>query len=67
MRYYVAERPNKKGEYEVHTETCKLLPTAGERGYLGLRESGWDAIEKAKKDQTKAVGCRFCLSGCYEN
>ena len=67
MHYYVEVEPNRKGEYEVHAETCRLLPTAAERGYLGFHANGWDAIEKAKKDHMKSVGCPFCMAGCYVN
>ena len=67
MHYYVEVEPNRKGEYEVHMETCRLLPTAAERGYLGFHDNGWDAIEKAKRDFTRAVACPLCLAECYKN
>ncbi|TAE66523.1 MAG: hypothetical protein EAZ85_15860 [Bacteroidetes bacterium] len=63
MIYYVNNKADNKGNHEVHTSTCKYLPT--DRKYLGDFSNCTDAVKEAKKTYPNSDGCYYCSNACH--
>lgn len=58
--YYVNKIAQPTGEHEVHTLSCRYLPSVENRIYLGLFANGKEAVREAKKYYSNVDGCFFC-------
>lgn len=65
LSYYANTVAQSNGDHEVHDENCSYLPSPGHRKYLGEFESCRDAVKEAKKQYSKADGCRYCSPNCH--
>ena len=63
--YYVNNHQQSNGDYEVHTSTCRYLPT--DKTYLGLFLNCRDALQKARSmfPYRKIDGCYYCSNACH--
>lgn len=59
-RYYVATRPRTNDYHPVHKEGCPFLDDNGEEIYLGLFNSGHEAIKISKLSFARTENCLFC-------
>jgi hypothetical protein len=60
-KYYVALRPQINENHAVHKENCPFLPDDKKRIYLGVFNSGGDAIKEGQRHFFKTNCCPFCL------
>ena len=51
---------NPNNDHEVHRESCKWLPAASNRIYLGVFSRSADAVKAAKLYYSKVDGCYHC-------
>ena len=65
--YYVNDNAQSNGDHEVHKNACSFMPAAQNRTYLGLCDSGHDAIAEAKKKYNQASGCYYCCRSCHNS
>jgi hypothetical protein len=65
MNYYVNKHAQSNGDHEVHTQTCRFLPSEHNQKYLGDFSSCEPAVEEAKKTDPLADGCKFCSPSCH--
>ena len=63
--YYVSFNAHVNGHNEVHELTCKHIPSASDRAYLGFFSSIEEAILEAKKKYIKPGGCMACCVPHY--
>ena len=63
--YYVNKNAQPNGDHEVHTDACSWLPDALNRTYLGLFDSCFGAVAKAKTIYSTADGCARCSPACH--
>lgn len=63
MKYYVNNKSQSNGDHEVHTDTCRYLPS--DKKYLGDFTNCKDAVREAKKSYSKADGCAYCSNSCH--
>lgn len=61
--YYVNNRAQANGDYEVHTSTCYYLPS--DKLYLGEFSSCSGAVAEAKKTYRQSNGCATCSNACH--
>jgi hypothetical protein len=59
-KYYVAIRPQTNDNHAVHKEGCPFLPDQKKRIYLGVFNSGQDAIKEGQRHFLKTKSCLFC-------
>lgn len=64
-KYYVNKKAQANGDHEVHDEYCSYLPNPDNRKFLGSFSSCKDAVKEAKKDYSKANGCKTCSKECH--
>ncbi|CAI8858853.1 MULTISPECIES: hypothetical protein [unclassified Chryseobacterium] len=64
-KYYVNKKAQANGDHEVHHENCIYLPSIDNRKYLGQFSSCKDAVREAKRDYSKANGCKTCSNECH--
>jgi hypothetical protein len=60
-KYYVVIRPQTNEYHAVHKEDCPFLPDDNKRIYLGMFNSGQDAVREGQKHFTRTNNCLFCL------
>lgn len=65
QNYYVNDNAQANGDHEVHNASCKYLPSANNRTYLGSFDNCADAVKEAKKHYTKVNGCYTCSRECH--
>ena len=60
--YYLSDKPNKGGEYVVHSMDCEELPYVTERTLIGFEEGSEDALSIARNQfpDKKIVTCPSC-------
>jgi len=65
--YYFYNGIDEHGNHEVHTESCKYLPSESNRTYIGRFNSCKEAIEDAEaKFPTQSFdGCFWCCRECH--
>ena len=63
--YYVNDNAQANGDHEVHTGTCKFLPAAENRTYLGYHATCHGAVAKARQIYPQSNGCYFCSNACH--
>jgi hypothetical protein len=59
--YFIGQRPRADGGNYIHREDCPLLPSPGERIYLGTFLSPEEALAEGIKYFSNPAFCRFCL------
>jgi len=59
--FYIGTRPQANGRNFIHRKDCPLLPSPGNRIFLGTYESPEDAVEEGKKYFDNPDTCRFCM------
>lgn len=64
-KYYVNDRPQANGDYEVHHEGCIWLPLPQNRTYLGEFSSCKPAVVTAKAHHRQVNGCKTCSNECH--
>jgi hypothetical protein len=62
-KYYVATRPQTNEHHAVHKEDCPFVPDYEKRIYLGIFNSGQDAVREGQKHFPRTKSCPFCLNG----
>lgn len=62
-RYYVNNKPQSNGDYEVHRQDCSYLPS--DKTDLGLFDNCHGAVMAAKRYYPTANGCKFCSRPCH--
>lgn len=65
MKYYVNNKAQSNGDHEVHTASCKYLPS--DRKYLGEFNNCNDAVKEAKKTFLNVDGCYWCCNSCHKS
>lgn len=60
-KYYLSIRPQTNEHHAVHREGCPFLPDNEKRIYLGIFNSGQDAVMEGKRHFIKTSSCNFCL------
>jgi hypothetical protein len=65
-KYYIGTRPQANGYHYIHREDCPLLPSTGERIYLGTFLSPGGAAVEGKKYFSNPDFCSFCLKEYYK-
>jgi hypothetical protein len=60
-KYYVAIRPQTNEHHVVHKEDCPFLPDNEKRIYLGMFNSGQDAVRVGQRHFIRTKSCPFCL------
>jgi hypothetical protein len=65
MNYYVNKRAQSNGDHEVHTASCRYLPSENDRRFLGDFSNCADAVREAKRYYPQSNGCRFCATACH--
>ena len=65
--YYVNKDSSNNPNYnhEVHTADCHLLPSPGNRDYLGFFSHCSEALREAKKRYNNVDGCIHCCPECH--
>ena len=65
--YYLNNHQQANGDYEVHTSSCKYLPSIENRTYLGLFSNCKDAVHAARRvyPSRKIDGCYYCCNPCH--
>ena len=61
--YYVNDRPQNNGDYEVHEKGCVWFPTA--KTYLGEHALCHTAVAVARVHHTQVNGCKTCCPACH--
>lgn len=71
MKYYLNTKPQKSGDYEVHTEDCSTINVTDQKYvYVGDFIDCRNAVESANKllcenyAPAKADGCAICSPEC---
>lgn len=64
-KYYVNDNVQSNGDHEVHHEGCVYLPSSQNRTSLGEFSNCESAVKEAKKNYTKANGCKTCSKECH--
>ena|SRR5450759_1607242 len=59
-KYYVAIRPQTNEQHAVHKEGCPFLPDDEKRIYLGVFNSGKDAVREGQRHFDRTNSCLFC-------
>ena len=67
VKWYVSISPQRKGEHEVHTATCSLLPTLANRQYLGTFLSCLTAVDTARRLYRDVNACNVCAPNCHKH
>lgn len=67
-QYYVNKNTytNPNNDHEVHTSTCRDLPRAENRIYLGTFSDCYRAVVKAKAFYDKVDGCIHCCKSYHQ-
>lgn len=63
--YYVNRVAQPTGEHEVHTSTCRYLPSAANRIFLGYFSNSRDALQAARMIYSNVDGCFYCCSDSH--
>ena len=63
--YYVNKNQQTNGDHEVHTVSCKYLPSSENRMYLGSFATCAEAVKEAKKTYNQSNGCYYCSLACH--
>lgn len=67
--YYINKNQHLNSDYEVHENSCKYLPLAENRIYLGSFSSCQEAINEAKRrfpnQKNNINGCYYCSNKCH--
>lgn len=61
--YYVSNRPEPGGDYEIHADSCEYLPK--DLLYLGEFAECEDAVQRARAIYLKVNGCFWCARSCH--
>jgi len=59
-KYYLAIRPQTNKNHAVHKEGCPFLPDAEKRIYLGIFNSGQEALTEGYRYFSRTHSCLFC-------
>ena len=66
-KFYLDNKSSQlNGNFSVHKEDCPFLPEPNKRIYLGMFDSGNDAVKTAKIICLESDGCYFCLKDCSD-
>ncbi|WP_205686945.1 hypothetical protein [Chitinophaga rhizosphaerae] len=65
QKYYLNNRMQANGDYEVHASTCKYFPLMYSVTYLGEFDTCSDAVRAAKRRYPQANGCYYCSNPCH--
>lgn len=60
-RFYVSKILSVEGFYEIHTEVCDLIPSEGDRLFLGMSRTSDQAVAVAQNLLKKVCPCECCL------
>ena len=68
-RYFVHTEQDEDGDYEVHDETCPVLPDEENRISLGSFYTCVGAVLQARilTSLTPIDGCAICSPACHAN
>lgn len=64
--YYVNINAQSTGEHEVHTSTCRYLPSSMNLKRLGYFSTCKEAVQEAKKYYSNVDGCYYCCNPCHK-
>lgn len=65
-RYYVNKNAQDNGDHEVHRLGCSYFPNPANVQFLGIYDSCFPAVRKAKSiGYYKANGCYYCSRACH--
>lgn len=65
-QYFLNQRQQPNGDYEVHKEACAYMPSTRED--LGFHVVCQTAVDEAKRRHPswwRINGCAFCSSACH--
>lgn len=65
QQYCVNTRAQDNGDHEVHTATCRYLPSLVNRLGLGTHSSCRSAVQAARVIFRTANGCIHCSTACH--
>lgn len=65
--YYYNKNIDRRGNHEVHIETCAYLPDRNNRVYIGYESNCRAAIQRAIREtgQSNFDGCFYCCRECH--
>ena len=61
--FYVSNRSEPNGYYEIHADNCPHLPI--DLLYLGEFSKCEDAVQRARAIYLRVNGCRRCAQDCH--
>ena len=60
MRFYVNKNAQPNGDYVIHRVTCRWLPDAENRVYIGDFATSQAAVWEARNYYARVNGCYHC-------
>ncbi|HEV7227739.1 hypothetical protein [Brevundimonas sp.] len=64
--YYANTNPQANGDHEVHTDSCRYLPSPQNRDPLGYHLTCQLAVAEARRRYRRADGCYWCCTACHK-
>lgn len=65
-KYFLNINQQSNGDYEVHTEDCRYVPSVYNRIDLGYHSNCESAMREAKRYRSQVDGCYHCCYPCHK-